>query len=94
MEYDGREERLKRERFAGDRRRQADINDLSVEVRRFTADDYYKTSAAVRLAVLRRALALAAKRSRPSLRFGPDTLRPPKLQPLPKLADERRRKAA
>jgi len=66
VEYDGRDERLKREKFAGDRRRQADINDLSVEVRRFT----------------------------PALRFGPDTLRPPKLQPLPTLAAQRVKKAA
>ncbi len=29
VEYDGREERLKREKFAGDRGRQGDINDLS-----------------------------------------------------------------
>lgn len=94
VEYDGREERLKREKFAGDRRRQADINDLSVEVRRFTADDYYKTSAAARLAVLRRALTLAAGRSRPHLRFGPDTLRPPRLTPLPTLAEQKARKAA
>ncbi len=94
VEYDGRDERLKREKFAGDRRRQADINDLSVEVRRFTADDYYKTSGAGRLAVLRRALVIAAGRSRPALRFGPDTLRPPKLQPLPTLAAQRVKKAA
>ncbi len=94
VEYDGRAERLKRERFAHDRRRQADINDLSVEVRRFTADDYYRTSGAGRLAVLRRALVLAAGRSRPDLRFGPDTLRAPMLQPLPTLADRRIPRAA
>ena len=94
VEYDGRAERLKRERFAHDRRRQADINDLSVEVRRFTADDYYSTSAAARLAVLRRALTLAAGRTRPALRVGPDTLKPPILQPLPTLADRRIPRAA
>lgn len=94
VEYDGRDERLKREKFAHDRRRQRDINDLSVEVRRFTADDYYKTSGASRLAVLKRALTLAATRARPNLHFGPDTLPRPTLQPLPTLAEQSVRTAA
>lgn len=94
LEYDGREERLKQVKFTDDRRRQGWINDLSVEVRRFTAEDYYKTSGAARLAVLERALVIAAGRTRPNLCFGPDTLRPPRLMPLPTLADQKGREAA
>ena len=87
VEYDGRAQRLLRDAFVGDRRRGNDLSDLAVEVRRFTADDYYRSSPAARLEVLQRALALAAGRSRPRLCSGPDTLRPGRLRPLPTRAD-------
>lgn len=93
VEYDGREERLKREKFTHDRRRGNSVADLEVEVRRFSADDYYKTSAVVRLDTLRRALAIARGRTRPRLRFGSDTLPRPKLRPLPTRADRLARAA-
>jgi hypothetical protein len=91
VEYDGRDSRREKVKFTGDRTRGNDVSDLEVEVRRFTGDLYYRTSPGQRLAVLMSALAIAARRSRPPLRFGPDTLRPPKLQPLPNLAQSQAR---
>jgi hypothetical protein len=85
VEYDGREARLERGRFTSDRRRGNAFANLAVEVRRFSADDYYKTSARQRLRELERALELARER-RPRYAFGHDTLPPPRLSPLPTLA--------
>jgi hypothetical protein len=82
VEFDGRDSRLEKARFTGDRVRGNGVADLEVEVRRFTGDMYYKTSPAQRLGVLLTALRIASGRTRPRLRFGPDTLRPPKLRPL------------
>jgi hypothetical protein len=82
VEYDGREQRLLKPAFTGDRRRQGSINDLEVEIRRFTSEDYYKSSPASRLARLQRALDTASHRSRSRLHFGPDTLPRPQLTPL------------
>lgn len=87
VEYDGRKERLERERFGADRARGNDLADLEVEVRRFSADLYYKTTPGQRLAVLHRALAVAEGRSRSRLRFGRDTLPLPALRPLPTVAE-------
>ncbi len=88
VEYDGREARLARERFTHDRRRGNSIANLALEVRRFSADDYYKLSGRQRLRELERALALARER-RPRFTFGKDTLPAPKLVPRPTLADRR-----
>jgi hypothetical protein len=94
VEYDGREERLDRLKFTHDRRRGNDLSDLAVEVRRFSADDMYKATPRARLETLLRALEVARGRTRPRLRSGPDTLRSPKLQPLPTRAEQRLPKAA
>ena len=85
VEYDGREARLERARFTHDRRRGNAFANLAVEVRRFSADDYYKTSARQRLRELERALELARER-RPRYAFGLDTLPAPRSSPLPTLA--------
>lgn len=87
VEYDGRDSRLEKVKFTGDRVRRNDASDLEVEVRHFTGSMYYKTTPYERLQVLLRALAIAARRTRPRLRFGQDTLRPPKLRPVPTKAD-------
>ncbi len=86
VEYDGREERLQLERFTSDRRRQNSLADLGLEIRRFSASMYYRMSPEQRLAVLTRALEVAAGRSR-RVFAGPDTLRRARLSPLPTLAD-------
>ncbi|MCU1602745.1 MAG: hypothetical protein JWO22_3454 [Frankiales bacterium] len=83
MEYDGRAERLEKLRFVKDRSRGNNISDLEVEVRRFTSDDMFRRTPAQRLMTLMRALEVAARRTRPRLRFGADTLRPPAHRPLP-----------
>lgn len=82
VEYDGRDSRLDRGRFAHDRRRGNDLANLALEVRRFSADDYYRRTSRERLLELERALALAAER-RPRWVFGPDTLPRPWLRPPP-----------
>ncbi len=82
VEYDGRQERLLRPKFAHDRQRGNGLADLEVEVRRFSADDIYRRSAASRLRTLTAALEIASRRTRPRLRFGEDTLRAPRLRPL------------
>ena len=87
MEYDGREERLRKVRFVKDRSRGNNISDLEVEVRRFTSEDMLRRTPAQRLQTLLRALELAARRTRPRLRFGADTLRPPTHRPLPTRAE-------
>lgn len=86
VEYDGRDARLDRRRFTHDRRRGNSIANLAVEVRRFSADDYYRLTPWQRLHELEQALALAAER-RPRWRFGPDTLPRPWLQPRPTRAE-------
>lgn len=89
VEYDGRESRLDRGRFTHDRRRGNDLANLALEIRRFSADDYYGRTDRQRLWELQSALALAAER-RPRWLFGPDTLRRPRLRPLPTRAEARR----
>jgi len=89
VEYDGRDSRLDRGRFTHDRRRGNDLANLALEIRRFSADDYYKRTHRQRLRELERALALAAER-RPRWFFGPDTLPKPWLRPLPTRAETRR----
>lgn len=93
LEYDGREERLKREKFTADRQRQNRLSDTGSEIRRFTASDVYKKSAARLAAEVRRPVGIAATRT-PTARKGPDTLRPPEWAPLATRATTRTRKAA
>lgn len=90
LEYDGRAERLEKARFHSDRRRRARLSELGFELREFTGRDVYGRTDADVCAEVRRALVVAAGRDRSRFRRGPDTLRPPRLSPLPSLADRRR----
>ena len=88
LEYDGLEERRKRPVFVKERRRQTGIAELGLELRRYTAADVYRRSPGDLVAEVHRAEVLA--RDRPwRVLTGPDTLRPPRLRPLPTLADRR-----
>lgn len=93
LEYDGREERLLKPVFVHERRRQNRLADTCLEIRRFTSHDVYVRPAASVCAEVMRAVALAADRDQSAVRRGPDTLRPPRLRPLPTRADEARRTA-
>lgn len=90
VEYDGREARLDKDVFVRERRRQNRIAAAGLELRRFTAADYYVRPAAVVCAELAAAVAAAHGGERSRARRGPDTLRPPRLRPLATLADVRR----
>jgi hypothetical protein len=94
IEYDGREERLKKERFSADRRRRSRIAELGMEIREFTSSDVYTRTSVSVCAEVRRALELAKGRDRSRLCVGPDTLRPPRWQPLPTRADRGAQRAA
>lgn len=94
VEYDGRDSRLEKVKFTDDRTRGNGVADLEVEVRRFTGATYFNSTPAQRLDVLRRALTIARGRSRPRLHFGRDTLRAPRLRPLPTRADRQARRTA
>jgi hypothetical protein len=87
LEYDGREERLKKSKFNADRRRRSRISELGLEMREFTSADVYTRSGVSLCAEVLRAIELAKRRDRSRLHAGPDTLRPPRLRPLPSLAD-------
>lgn len=89
VEYDGRAARLDKDVFVRERRRQNRVAAAGLELRRFTAADVYLRPAAAVCAELQAAVLLAARRA-PEVRSGPDTLRPPRLRPLPTLADARR----
>jgi hypothetical protein len=89
LEYDGREERLKKSRFHSDRRRRSRISDVGFEIREFTSADVYGRTDASVCAEILRAIAQASRRDRTLARSGPDTLRPPRLRPLPTLASQR-----
>lgn len=93
LEYDGREERLKKDVFVRERRRQTRIAETGLEVRRFTSDDVFVRPSAAVCAEVLRAVTQAAGRDRSRLRCGPDTLRAPRLRPLPTLADRPARAA-
>lgn len=90
LEYDGRQARLDRDVFVRERRRQTRIAETGLELRRFTSADVYGRPAAAVCADVLRAVQLAASRDRSRVRTGPDTLRPPRLRPLPTLADRAR----
>lgn len=94
VEYDGRAERLQKPVFTAERRRQNRLADTAMEIRRFTAPDYYRLGPYALAAVVRRALDIASTRDRSGLRQGPDTLRPPMLTPLPTLVGVPSRRAA
>lgn len=94
LEYDGRGSRLNPVAFTEERRRQTGIAETALELRRFTAADYYKRPSTAVCAEVMRAVRMAAGRDRSGLRTGPDTLRAPVLTPLPSLAELRARKAA
>ena len=94
LEYDGREARLNKKIFVGERRRQTRIAETGCELRRFTSEDYYVRPAAAVCGEVMRAVVQAAGRDRSRLRSGRDTLRPPRLTPLPTKADSRVEKAA
>ena len=87
LEYDGREERLKKERFNSDRRRRARLSDVGMELREFTGYDVYRRTDEDVCREILRAIAQAAHRDRSRLRTGPDTLRAPRLRPLPTRAE-------
>ena len=87
LEYDGREQRLRKEVFVHDRRRQNVLVDRGAELRRYASDDVRPARTSWLAAEVRRALRAAARRPVPALFRGPDTLRPPRLSPLPTLAD-------
>lgn len=87
VEYDGRAERLRKPVFVDERRRQTRLLETGLELRRFTSHDVYVRPAAAVCAELMRAVEQAKCRDRSLLRGGPDTLRPPRLTPLPTLAD-------
>ncbi len=94
IEYDGRAARLEREVFEAERTRQTALLELGFELRRFTARDVPGRSPASLGAEVRRAVAMAAGRDRSRVMRGPDTLRPPRLVPLPTLAEQHLRRAA
>lgn len=89
LEYDGRASRLDKVAFIAERRRQTGLAETGLEVRRFTSADYYGRPAVAVCAEVMRAVAQAAGRDRGGLRYGPDTMRPPGLRPLPTEADVR-----
>lgn len=90
VEYDGREQRLRKSVFVDERRRQTRLAETGLELRRFTSYDVYVRPAAAVCAELWRAVEQARGRDRSRLRAGADTLRAPRLTPLPTLAELRR----
>lgn len=90
LEYDGREQRLKKPVFVQDRRRQNSIVDRGAELRRYSSEDVAWVRRGWLCDEVMRAIAAAASRPPAALRRGRDTLRPPRLSPLPTLAELRR----
>lgn len=87
LEYDGREQRLLKAVFGRDRRRQNALADRGAELRRYVSDDVAPARREWLCAEVRRAVRAAATRPQPALLRGPDTLRAPRLSPLPTRAD-------
>lgn len=94
LEYDGRDARLDKDVFVRERRRQTRLLETGLELRRFTSADVYVRPAAAVCADVLRAMEQARGRDRSRLRSGPDTLRPPRLRPVPTLATAPRADAA
>lgn len=89
IEFDGRDVHLQPRAFAEDRWRQTRLVELELEIRRYSGLDVYRRSRADLCAEVMRAVDLAARRSRPLVRTGPDTLPAPRHRPLPVLARSR-----
>jgi hypothetical protein len=70
-EYDGREQRLRKDVFTHDRRRQNELVDRGVELRRYTGTDVTAGSAVRLCASVRAAIAAAAARPAPRVTQGP-----------------------
>lgn len=87
VEFDGRTVRLQRSLFTPERRRQTRVSESGHELRRFTSDDVLDRSPGDLVAEVRRAEVLARGHDRSLVVPGRDTLRPPRLRPLPTLAD-------
>ena len=94
LEYDGREQRLRKPVFVHDRRRQNALVDRGAELRRYSSEDVAPARRFWLAVEVRRAMKLAAGRPAAAVFRGPDTLRAPRLRPLPTVADSRRRSAA
>ena len=90
LEYDGREQRLNKPVFVQDRRRQNSLVDRGAELRRYSSEDVKPARRGWLCDEVTRAIVAAASRPPAVLRRGRDTLRPPKLQQLPTLAQQRR----
>ncbi len=80
LEYDGLVAHTSRPAFTRDRRRHNAFSDAGLEVRRFSADDWYLRPRAALVHDVRRAL-VAAQGKTSRGRRGPDTQRPPSLSP-------------
>jgi len=94
IEYDGFDEHTGIDSFGRDRRRHNALSELGLEVRRFTAVDLRSRSGASLVAEVTRAVEQAAGRDRSAVHRGPDTLRRPRLQPLPTLDQLHLRRSA
>lgn len=89
LEYDGREQRLRKPVFVHDRRRQNTLIDSGAELRRYSSEDVRAVRRSWLAAEVRRAIRTAAGRPPAALIRGADTLRSPRLRPLATLADQR-----
>jgi hypothetical protein len=89
VELDGRGPHLLPAPFAHERRRQNRLLAAGLELRRFTVDDLSRRPGWSICAEVTAALELARSRPAPRLERGPDTLRPPRLRPLPTRAERR-----
>jgi hypothetical protein len=94
LEYDGRATHEDPGAFVRDRRRQNALVEHGLELRRFSAADVRPGGEAALRGTVLRAVGLAAARPAPVVVRGPDTLRPPWLEPLPVRGAPRRRAAA
>lgn len=94
LEYDGRRQRLDKDVFVEERRRQTRIVETGLELRRFTSHDVYVRPAAAVCAEVLRAVSQARGRDRSALRAGPDTLRAPRLSVQSTLSQQRAAAAA
>lgn len=90
LEYDGREQRLQKPVFVYDRRRQNGLVDRGAEIRRYSSEDVSPARRGWLCDEVARAIRAAGARPPAALVRGRDTLRPPRLRPLPTLAEVRR----
>lgn len=90
LEYDGREQRLQKPVFVHDRRRQNALVDRGAELRRYSSEDVAPVRRRWLCDEVTRAIRAAASRPPAALVRGRDTLRPPRLSPLPTRSEQRR----